>query len=43
VPPWLGPAITALLRTLACLLLAAAGLSQRAAIRSGAPPVEARA
>ncbi|HET6438991.1 MAG TPA: hypothetical protein VFG59_13065 [Anaeromyxobacter sp.] len=38
-PPWLAPAITAFLRTLACLLLAIAGLSHRMAIRSSASPV----
>jgi len=41
VVPWLGPAITAFLRTLACLLLAAAGLSHRAAIRGGEPGANA--
>jgi len=37
VPPGVGKASTALLRTLACLLLATAGITQRLAVRGGAP------
>ena len=37
MPPGVGRALTGLLRTLACLLLAAAGITQRLAVRGGAP------